>query len=75
MPDVRHLGHQVLVFDELASTNDFAACMVDLPNAAGKVIRARAQTAGRGTFGRSWQSPADAGVWMSLKLCEHSPRC
>ena len=62
------IGHHILVFDELPSTNDYAASIAGEPDAVGTVIRARSQTAGRGTFGRSWSSPPDAGVWMSVIL-------
>lgn len=65
---VQHIGRRILVFDELPSTNDYAASIADQPDSVGMVICARAQTAGRGTFGRSWDSPANAGVWMSVIL-------
>lgn len=33
------------------------------------VITADSQTAGRGRLGRSWDSPAGSGLWMSLLFC------
>jgi BirA family transcriptional regulator, biotin operon repressor / biotin---[acetyl-CoA-carboxylase] ligase len=65
---VHHIGRRILVFDHLPSTNDYAASLVNESDAAGTVIRARSQSAGRGTFGRTWHSPADAGVWVSVIL-------
>ena len=65
---MQHIGRRILLFDALASTNDYAASLANDSDAAGTVIRARSQTAGRGTFGRSWNSPTDAGVWLSVIL-------
>lgn len=53
-------------YDILDSTNDEARRLL----AAGRikdraVIRARGQTAGRGTRGRSWASPSGAGLYFS----------
>ncbi len=60
--------HRVLLFDELPSTNDYAVSIVNEPDAVGTVIRAHSQTAGRGTMGRSWHSPLNVGVWLSVIL-------
>ncbi len=65
---MQHIGHRILLFDELPSTNDYAASIVHEPDAVGTVIRARSQSAGRGTFGRTWHSPPNAGVWLSIIL-------
>jgi BirA family transcriptional regulator, biotin operon repressor / biotin---[acetyl-CoA-carboxylase] ligase len=63
----RHIGRQVLIFESLTSTNDYA-----LANRAslesGTVIQAHRQTAGRGQYGRSWASPVGAGGWISIVL-------
>lgn len=61
----RHVGRRVLVYDTLASTNDRAAELAADPAEAGTVIMARAQTAGRGQYRRTWQAPAGASVLMS----------
>lgn len=58
-------------FDILDSTNDEARRLL----AAGKidevaVISARGQNAGRGTRGRSWVSPAGAGLYLSY-VCQN----
>lgn len=58
---------RILPYDTLDSTNAEAARLL----AAGQidaepcVIVAREQTAGRGTKGRSWCSPRDAGLYMT----------
>ncbi|QDU22422.1 biotin--[acetyl-CoA-carboxylase] ligase [Urbifossiella limnaea] len=61
------VGRRVLVFDELDSTNSFAAA---LPAGTddGLVIVARNQTAGRGRFGRPWRSRPGAALLMSVVL-------
>jgi BirA family biotin operon repressor/biotin-[acetyl-CoA-carboxylase] ligase len=61
------VGRRVLVFDELGSTNTFAAALP--PDAAdGLVVIARNQTAGRGRFGRPWRSRPGAALLMSVVL-------
>jgi BirA family biotin operon repressor/biotin-[acetyl-CoA-carboxylase] ligase len=66
--DTRHVGRRVLVYDEVASTNTLAAEFAD---SDGLVIVARNQTAGRGRFGRVWQSRPGASLLMSVVL--HAP--
>lgn len=58
---LRHLG-------ETASTNDDAMkwAREDAPH--GSVVRADAQTRGRGRLGRSWVSPANLGLYFSVVL-------
>src|ERR671912_2699250 len=52
-------------FSELPSTNDVVAMLAEAGTAQGAVIAADAQNAGRGRFGRSWASPAGAGIYAS----------
>jgi len=56
-----------VAFDEVDSTNELARRMV----LAGKIasptcLTARVQTAGKGTRGRRWLSPRDAGIYLSV---------
>jgi BirA family transcriptional regulator, biotin operon repressor / biotin---[acetyl-CoA-carboxylase] ligase len=61
------IGRRVFVFDELDSTNTFAAALP--PDADdGLVIVARNQTAGRGRFGRPWRSRPGTALLMSVVL-------
>lgn len=54
-------------YDEVDSTNDAAKQLIaDGTIKRDVIVVARAQTAGRGTQGRSWSSPRDAGVYLSL---------
>src|SRR5687768_9924953 len=60
------VGTPVHFFDEIPSTNDEAARRADLGAPEGTTIVALAQTAGRGRFGRTWFSPAGAGLYVSI---------
>ena len=66
--DTARVGRRVLVFDELDSTNTFAGSLADPEDL---VVIARNQTAGRGRFGRVWQSRPGAALLMSAVL--HPP--
>ena len=61
----RGLGGVVHFLSTTTSTNDVAARLAEQGAAEGTVVVARAQTAGRGRLGRSWFSPADAGLYVS----------
>ncbi|MBQ3110785.1 MAG: biotin--[Clostridia bacterium] len=54
----------VYVFDELDSTNRFAKALTD--DIA--LVVANSQSSGRGRLNRSFYSPKDAGIYMSLKI-------
>lgn len=62
-----HVGRRVLVFPEVDSTNSVAAAVAG-PDADGLVLVAENQTAGRGRFGRVWQSRAGSSLLMSVVL-------
>lgn len=62
------LGISVFVFRETDSTNDRARIYALSGGAAPAVFIADAQTAGRGRMGRSFYSPADTGIYLSLLL-------
>ncbi len=55
-------------FDTIDSTNLEAMRQAKAGVAEGLCIVARTQTHGRGRLDRSWQSPPDAGLYMSLLL-------
>jgi len=58
----------VLRFDSLPSTNTEAARQAALGAPEGLCVVAREQTAGRGRRQRSWVSPKDAGLYLSVVL-------
>ena len=57
---------RVVVFDDVASTLDVAHELGAAGAAAGTLVLADAQTAGRGRMGRAWRSDAGAGIWLTL---------
>ena len=61
-------GRQVLYYDNVPSTNDVAADLGDGGAPEGCVVVGDAQSAGRGRLGRTWVSPAGAGLYVSIVL-------
>ena len=67
MEDVVALHHEIMVFDEIDSTNDEAKRMLEKDDAAdGTCLIANHQSAGRGRQGHSFYSPADTGLYVSM---------
>jgi BirA family biotin operon repressor/biotin-[acetyl-CoA-carboxylase] ligase len=64
----RWLGRAFEWHAATASTNDLAAERARAGAPAGLVIVADAQTAGRGRLGRSWHSPAEENLYLSILL-------
>lgn len=64
----RWLGKNLVVFDEVDSTNNEARRMAEKGALEGTVILAARQTAGKGRRGRNWESPRGTGIWMSFLL-------
>jgi BirA family biotin operon repressor/biotin-[acetyl-CoA-carboxylase] ligase len=63
----RLIGNEVLVLEETTSTNDFVARLA-AEHAEGLVVIAEQQTAGRGQYGRRWESAPGTGLWLSILL-------
>jgi BirA family biotin operon repressor/biotin-[acetyl-CoA-carboxylase] ligase len=63
----------VLVFERTGSTNDVVSGLGRDGAAAGVVVFAEEQTAGRGRLGRRWQSDPSLGLWFSLLLRPEMP--
>jgi len=61
------LGHCLLYFRELTSTNDLAKELAVNGAREGTVILAETQTRGRGRLKREWKSPK-GGIWLSIIL-------
>jgi len=64
----RWLGRAFEWHASCGSTNDLAAERARAGAPAGLVIVADAQTSGRGRLGRSWHSPADENLYLSIVL-------
>jgi len=63
----------ILVFDEIDSTNTCARSLAADRCMHGCLVTADHQTAGRGRHGRSFYSPADTGIYMSVVLQHRRP--
>jgi BirA family biotin operon repressor/biotin-[acetyl-CoA-carboxylase] ligase len=62
------LWHEIRVVDQTTSTNADVAAVAGQGAAAGFVLIAEEQTAGRGRLDRAWQAPARSAVLMSVLL-------
>ncbi|MFP3868442.1 MAG: biotin--[acetyl-CoA-carboxylase] ligase [Desulfobacteraceae bacterium] len=66
--ETKYLRGPVYHFLSLDSTNDRAKQLARQGYPEGTLIVAETQTAGRGRLGRSWESPAGSGLYVSLIL-------
>lgn len=58
---------QAFCYDSVDSTNSLARRLVAEGRTTGPAyVVAREQTAGRGTHGRAWASPRDAGIYLTV---------
>ena len=64
----RGVQKRIVVVDEAGSTNDLAWEAADRGAAEGFIVFAERQTAGRGQYGRRWESAAGKGLWFSVLL-------
>lgn len=62
------VGKDYRYFEETGSTNDDCARFMKDGASHGLVVVAGSQSAGKGRRGRSWSSPADESVYMSIGL-------
>ncbi len=70
----RALGRTMTVLDEAGSTNAVLRERAVVGGVHGETVLARRQTAGRGRLGRSFYSPQDGGVYLSVLLtCGFDP--
>ena len=61
-------GKPCCFYEEIDSTNEEAKRLSRKGAGHGTLVWARRQTAGKGRRGRSWASPADENIYMSLLL-------
>ena len=69
----RTMGNRIEVHQELVSTNTRAKELAAQGAPHGTLVCARAQTGGRGRFGRRFFSPPESGIYMSLLLRPQIP--
>ncbi len=62
------MGREIVVVEEAPSTNDLAWQAAERGAAEGFVVFAERQTAGRGQYGRRWESAPYKGLWFSVLL-------
>lgn len=62
------IGHFIKYFDEVDSTNAMAKKYAEDGATEGTVIVADVQNNGKGRRGRTWKSPKESGIWMSVIL-------
>src|SRR5687768_15277465 len=62
------IGNEIVVVEETRSTNDLAWEALERGTPEGFVIFAERQTAGRGQYGRRWESAPYRGLWLSILL-------
>lgn len=62
------IGHEILYFEEIDSTNNYAKKIAYEGCKDGTVVIAEKQTSGRGRLGRTWESGKGEGIWMSVIL-------
>jgi len=65
------IGRKITVFESIDSTNNYAKKTASDGAEHGTVIVADTQTAGRGRLGRSFVSPENTGLYMSIIIRPH----
>jgi len=60
----------ILIFENIPSTNQF---FLDQGIIKKEVCLANAQSNGKGRQGKSWLSPPNSGIWLSLQWIENTP--
>jgi len=66
-------GWQVILLESVDSTNTYLLNLPSEMKEEGLVVRAKAQTQGRGRLGRHWESPGEKGLWFSVLLKQVLP--
>jgi BirA family transcriptional regulator, biotin operon repressor / biotin---[acetyl-CoA-carboxylase] ligase len=69
----RLIGREIQVLETTRSTNDAILEGITKETAAGVVVFAETQTAGRGQRGNVWESAARKGLWFSVLLRPQIP--
>jgi len=62
------IGNEIVVLEEARSTNDLAWAAAERGAPEGFAVFAERQTAGRGQYGRRWESAPYQGLWLSVLL-------
>lgn len=62
---------RIIKFDEIDSTNTYLRTLAEKGEDEGLVVTANYQSSGRGRCGKSFFSPADTGLYMSILVRPH----
>ena len=62
------IGHEIITYDSVDSTNNVAKSLIGTPDKEGAVILADHQTQGKGRHGRTWYSEENVGIYLSILL-------
>ncbi|MDF2987584.1 MAG: birA, biotin-(acetyl-CoA-carboxylase) ligase [Eubacterium sp.] len=68
IPEGQKIGKQIIHFEEIDSTSNYAKKIGNEGCRHGTVVVAEKQTLGRGRIGRPWQSGSNHGLWFSTVL-------
>jgi len=66
--NTKFMGRKIYYYETIGSTNEFMKSIVEKNKGEGWVVIAEEQTEGKGRLGRTWSSPKNQGIWMSLLL-------
>jgi BirA family biotin operon repressor/biotin-[acetyl-CoA-carboxylase] ligase len=66
IPEGQTIGRNIIHFEEIDSTNNYAKKIANEGCLHGTVVIADKQTMGRGRVGRQWQSDSTGGIWFSI---------
>jgi BirA family biotin operon repressor/biotin-[acetyl-CoA-carboxylase] ligase len=61
-------GKELYYLDTVDSTNTYAKKLADEGAIHGTLVVSNQQSGGKGRRGRTWESPANTGIWMTLIL-------
>ncbi len=64
----RIVGSEIICLESVDSTNTYLKRLAESGAADGTVVIAREQVGGRGRLGRTFQSPADKGLYLSFLM-------
>jgi len=67
------IGREIVFLERTGSTNDVVMKAASAGAREGLVVFAEEQTAGRGQYGRAWNSVAGKGLWFSVLLRPNLP--
>lgn len=66
--ETKQLGRKMDVFKTVDSTNNFAKSLAQLGAVHGTAVISEQQTAGRGRMGKTFHSPNNQGIYMSVVI-------